>query len=72
LGIHPRRLAKIPPRLSAHSSHGGKTAPQNADPAETLFLAGARATVAFSPNGDSTDVIVNAINGAKQQVLVQA
>jgi phosphatidylserine/phosphatidylglycerophosphate/cardiolipin synthase-like enzyme len=29
-------------------------------------------TVAFSPNGDATDLVVKAINGAHKQVLVQA
>lgn len=45
---------------------------QRAAQAETLSLSGAEATVAFSPNGDVTNVIVKAINSARKQVLVQA
>jgi len=45
---------------------------QRADQAETLSLTGAQAIVAFSPNGDSTNVIVKAIDDARSQILVQA
>ena len=48
------------------------TAGQHAPPAATLSLSGADATVAFSPNGDATKVIVAAIAAAKKQILVQA
>lgn len=55
-----------------HSHHGTTSGGQHAPPAETLSLTGAEATVAFSPNGDATNVAVQAINGAKKQVLIQA
>jgi len=55
-----------------HSHHGAASGGQHAAPVETLSLTGAEATVAFSPNGDATQVVVKAINAAKKQVLVQA
>lgn len=55
-----------------YAHHGSAAIGQHAPPAETLTLTGAEVTVAFSPNGDATDVAVKAINGAKKQVLVQA
>lgn len=55
-----------------HTHHDAASAGQHAAPADTLSLTGAEATVAFSPNGDATDVVVKAINGARKQVLVQA
>ncbi len=45
---------------------------QRAAPAVTIPLAGATATVAFSPNGDGTRIIVKAIRQAKHRILVQA
>ncbi len=45
---------------------------QRAAPAVTIPLAGATATVAFSPNGDGTKIIVNAIKHAQHRILVQA
>lgn len=64
--------------LSGHSAwakdghHGSASAGEHAALADTLSLTGSKATVAFSPNGEATDVVVNAINVAKKQVLVQA
>lgn len=55
-----------------HAHERSAAAGQHAPPAETVSLAGGEATVAFSPNGDATRVVVTAINGAKKQVLVQA
>jgi phosphatidylserine/phosphatidylglycerophosphate/cardiolipin synthase-like enzyme len=55
-----------------HAHHDAASAGQHAAPVDTLSLAGAEATVAFSPNGDATDVVVKAIKGATRQVLVQA
>jgi len=53
-------------------AHRAFSAMQHAPPEETLSLNGAEATVAFAPNGDATDVVVEAIEGAKRQILVQA
>lgn len=60
------------PAWAKHAHHNPAAAGQHAPPAETLSLTGADATVAFSPNGDATKVIVQAIDGAKKQILVQA
>jgi phosphatidylserine/phosphatidylglycerophosphate/cardiolipin synthase-like enzyme len=60
------------PAWAKHAHHHPTTPGQHAPPAETPSLAGADATVAFSPNGDAVRVIVNAIDGAKKQILVQA
>lgn len=51
-----------------HAALAGEQAP----PATTVTLGGAVATVAFSPNGDGTRVIVEEIGRARHQVLVQA
>ncbi len=58
--------------LWAKSHRNSPTTGQHAPAESTLSLDGAVATVAFAPNGDATNVIVRAINGAKKQVLVQA
>ncbi len=48
-------------------NHGGETAPG----AKEVKIE-SRAIVAFSPNGEATDVIVDAIRKARRQILVQA
>lgn len=45
---------------------------QHAPVARVASLDGAQAIVAFSPNGDATRVVVNAIDHARHQILVQA
>jgi hypothetical protein len=37
-----------------------------------LSLSGAYVTAAFSPNGDTTKVIIMALAASKKQILVQA
>jgi len=59
--------------VSARNSHHHSAQEgQNAPLAESLTLTRADVTVAFSPNGEAAAVVVNAINGANKQVLVQA
>lgn len=50
----------------------GKSNTQHAPPAQTISLNGATATVAFSPNGDAQQLIVDTIDHAKRKILVQA
>jgi phosphatidylserine/phosphatidylglycerophosphate/cardiolipin synthase-like enzyme len=61
-----------PAAWAKRNPHHATAAGQHAPPAATLSLSGADATVAFSPNGDATKVIVMAIASAKKQILVQA
>lgn len=58
----------------ARGYHSGYSAAFNqpAPSAVTLPLTGATATVAFSPNGDGTRVIVAAIEQAQRRIWVQA
>lgn len=51
-----------------HPSTRGQVPP----PAKTVNLDGARAVVAFSPNGQGTSLIVKAISQARRSILVQA
>lgn len=60
------------PVSARNSHHHSAKEGQNAPPAESLTLTRAEVTVAFSPNGEAAAVVVNAINGAAKQVLVQA
>ena len=62
LGVSAPILART------HGSH----LHESASSASTVPLNGASATVAFSPNGDGVRVIVDAIRGARKQILVQA
>ncbi len=50
----------------------GGTADQSAQPLTAQVQVDSPATVAFSPNGDGTKVIVRAIDLARRQILVQA
>jgi phosphatidylserine/phosphatidylglycerophosphate/cardiolipin synthase-like enzyme len=63
-------LLSAPSWAKSHRHNGA--AGQHAPPEETLSLSGAEVTVAFSPNGDSTDVVVKAIRSARKEILVQA
>ena len=55
------------PRHASHSEIGSQAAPA----AEEVDLHG-KAIVAFSPNGEATSVVVDAIGRARSQILVQA
>ena len=57
--------------LARHSRHHVATLDPEA-PFISMTLQGAQATVAFSPRGRAELLVVNAINAAKSQILVQA
>lgn len=72
-GIAMLALFAAHPALAGdYSRYRDSSARETAPPARAESLNGAHAVVAFSPNGDATNLVVSAIDHARHQILVQA